>query len=377
MPAYDYLIVGSGLWGATFAFEASKRGMKCLVLEKRNHVGGNIYTCNERGINIHIYGAHIFNTNNRAIWDYIGQFASLNNYVHTVYAIYKGNIYPLPFNLMTIQAVYGQKLNKVISPSEGRLLVQEYAQRDALEPRNLEEYAISLVGRDIYNMLIKGYTKKQWGREVTELPPSIMTRIPFRFTYDNNYYYSTYQGIPIGGYTQIIEKMLVNCDVQLETDFSLEEDKWRACARHIVYTGTIDAFYHYRYGRLEYRSLRFESEEFDDIDDYQGNAVINYTDESIPYTRIIEHKHFEFGRQPFTVITREYPVNYLPEEKSDPYYPINDQKNTALYQRYRQLADEETNVIIGGRLGRYQYTSMEDTLISALDCVKQELNKGE
>lgn len=374
---YDYIIVGSGLWGATFAFEASKHGKKVLVLEKRDHIGGNVYTKEVNGINVHMYGAHIFNTDREDIWKYINQFAQFNNYINHVYAVNNNKLYSMPFNLATLQTIYGDKVGKIITPAIAKQLIMEAQNPDGTSKcNNLEEYAISLVGKDIYNILIKDYTEKQWGKPVSQLPPSIISRIPIRYTYDNNYYRSRYQGIPIGGYTKIIEKMLQGCDVFLNTDYFDSEEKWYQMANTIVYTGMIDKFYKYCFGYLEYRSLRFETELLNEIDDYQGNAVINYTGKDVAYTRIIEHKHFEFGRQPFTIITREYPEDYHPESGSEPFYPINDECNMNIYKKYVDLSKKERNVIFGGRLGTYKYTNMQDTLIDALTCSKKCLEEN-
>lgn len=374
---YDYIIVGSGLWGATFAFEASKHGKKVLVLEKRDHIGGNVYTKQVNGINVHMYGAHIFNTDREDIWKYINQFAQFNNYINHVYAVNNNKLYSMPFNLATIQTIYGDKVGKIITPSIAKQLIIKAQNSDGKSKcNNLEEYAISLVGKDIYNILIKDYTEKQWGKPVSQLPPSIISRIPIRYTYDNNYYRSQYQGIPIGGYTKIIEKMLQSCDVLLNTDYFGNKEKWHQMANTIVYTGMIDKFYNYCFGYLEYRSLRFETEVLNEIDDYQGNAVINYTGKEVAYTRIIEHKHFEFGSQPTTIITREYPEDYHPEGSTEPFYPINDEKNMSIYKKYVDLSKKERNVIFGGRLGTYKYTNMQDTLIDALTCSKKYLEEN-
>jgi len=362
---YDYLIVGSGLFGSVFAHEATKRGKKCLVLEKREHIGGNVYTENIEGINVHKYGAHIFHTSNKEIWDYVNQFAEFNNFINSPVAVYKDEIYNLPFNMNTFSKMWGIK-----TPAEAKKIIEsQIAESGITEPKNLEEQAISLVGRDIYEKLVKGYTEKQWGRDCRELPAFIIKRLPIRFTYDNNYFKDRYQGIPIGGYTKIIEKLLDGCDIKLNTDyFDFIKDN-AEIAQKIIFTGPIDRFYNYCYGELEYRSLRFETEILEE-ENYQGNAVVNYTEREIPYTRIIEHKHFEFGMQPVTVITKEYPAEW--KQGIEPYYTINDERNTNLYLKYRQKADSEKNVIFGGRLGSYQYYDMDKVIESALQTVKKE-----
>jgi len=362
---YDYLIVGSGLFGSVFAHEATKRGKKCLVLEKREHIGGNVYTENIEGINVHKYGAHIFHTSNKEIWDYVNQFAEFNNFINSPVAVYKDEIYNLPFNMNTFSKMWGIK-----TPAEAKKIIEsQIAESGITEPKNLEEQAISLVGRDIYEKLVKGYTEKQWGRDCRELPAFIIKRLPIRFTYDNNYFKDRYQGIPIGGYTKIIEKLLDGCDIKLNTDyFDFIKDN-AEIAQKIIFTGPIDRFYNYCYGELEYRSLRFETEILEE-ENYQGNAVVNYTEREIPYTRIIEHKHFEFGMQPVTVITKEYPAEW--KQGIESYYTINDERNTNLYLKYRQKADSEKNVIFGGRLGSYQYYDMDKVIESALQTVKKE-----
>lgn len=364
---YDYLIVGSGLFGAVFAHEATKKGKKCLVIDKRNALGGNIHTKNVEGIQVHEYGAHIFHTSDKAIWNYMNQFAEFNRYTNSPVARYKDELYNLPFNMNTFNKMWG-----VITPQEAREKIdQQIAQANIKSPRNLEEQAISLVGYDIYEKLVKGYTEKQWGRRADQLPAFIIKRLPVRFTYDNNYFNDLYQGIPIGGYTGLIERMLDGIEVVLNLDFFSERSRLETAAKKIVFTGMIDAFYEYCYGHLEYRSLKFETELLD-IPNYQGNAVVNYTEYEVPYTRIIEHKHFEFGTQPKTVITREYPAAWKPGD--EPYYPVNDEKNNSLYQKYRQLAGQESNVIFGGRLGTYQYFDMHQVVAEALKCVKAELD---
>ena len=356
---YNYLIVGSGLFGSIFAYEANKKGKKCLVIDKRNHVGGNIYTENVEGINVHKYGAHIFHTSNKEVWEYIQQFAVFNRYTNSPIANYKGEIYNMPFNMNTFNKLWG-----VVTPEEAKAKINEQIKESGItEPKNLEEQAISLVGKDIYEKLVKGYTQKQWGKPCNELPSFIIKRLPVRFTYDNNYFNDLYQGIPIGGYTQIIEKMLDGIDVRLNCDFFEHREELSNIAEKIVFTGMIDQYYDYCYGELEYRSLRFE-EELLDTDNYQGNAVVNYNEYEVPYTRIIEHKHFEYGTQDKTVITREYPATW--KKGNEPYYPMNDDKNNALYAKYKALADKENNVIFGGRLGMYKYFDMHHVIAEAL-----------
>lgn len=362
---YDYLVVGSGLFGSIFAYEANKRGKKCLVVEKRNHIGGNIYCENKDGINIHKYGAHIFHTSNKKVWEYINQFAEFNNYINSPVADYKGEIYNLPFNMNTFSKMWGIK-----TPQEAEQIINEQKQIIQHEPQNLEEQAISLVGTDIYTKLIKGYTEKQWGRKCTELPAFIIKRLPVRYTYDNNYFNDRYQGIPIGGYNQIIEKMLEDIDVELNCNFNICFDKDQKIAEKVIYTGPIDEYFNYELGHLEYRGLKFETEKLD-IENYQGVAVMNYTDSRTPYTRIIEHKHFEYGKQPVTHITKEYPQEWKPGEEA--YYPVNDEKNQKLYEKYKKLADKEKNIVFGGRLGEYKYYDMDKVIESALNLVEKEL----
>ncbi|WP_449619705.1 UDP-galactopyranose mutase [Robertmurraya sp. Marseille-Q9965] len=365
---FDYLVVGSGLFGSTFAYEAAKRGKRVKVLEKRNHIGGNIYTEEVEGINVHKYGAHIFHTNDKEIWDYINQFAEFNRYTNSPVANYRQEIYNLPFNMNTFNKLWG-----VITPEEAKAKIEEQRKAANIErPSNLEEQAISLVGTDIYEKLIKGYTEKQWGRKATELPSFIIKRLPVRFTYDNNYFNDRYQGIPIGGYTQIIEKMLSSelIEVELNVDFFTNKEKYLREYPCVIYTGMIDQFYEYKYGELEYRSLRFESFVLEQ-ENYQGNSVVNYTDAETPFTRIIEHKHFEFGNQPKTVITKEYPKTW--EIGDEPYYPVNDDANNEKFRKYRQLAEEQTNVIFGGRLGMYKYYDMHQVIAAALAVTKKEL----
>nr|WP_317438455.1 UDP-galactopyranose mutase [uncultured Enterocloster sp.] len=361
---YDYLIVGSGLFGAVFAHEATKAGKKCLVLERRNHIGGNCYTEDWSGIQVHKYGAHIFRTSNEEIWDYIRQFAKFNHFVNSPIANYNGKIFNMPFNMNTFS-----KMWNIRTPEEAKAIIAEQRKEIVGTPRNLEEQAISLVGRDIYETLVKEYTEKQWGRPCQELPASILRRLPVRYTYDNNYFNDPYQGIPIGGYTQIIEKMFEGCEIRLNIDYNENPEEFKAMADKVLYTGTIDSYFKYCYGPLEYRSLRFEHEELD-TDNYQGVAVVNYTDSKTPYTRIIEHKHFEFGTQPTTVISREYPFEWT--KGIEPYYPINDSKNQECYEKYAELGRRENGVLFGGRLGEYKYYDMQDTILSALKLAKAE-----
>ena len=362
---YDYIVVGSGLFGSVFAHEAKKKGKSVLVLEKREHVGGNIYTYNEDGINIHKYGAHIFHTSIREVWDYMNRFVSFNNYINSPIANYKGEIYNMPFNMNTFSRMWN-----ITTPEEAREIIDEQKKEIAGEIENLEQQAISLVGRDIYEKLVKGYTEKQWGRECTELPPSIIRRLPVRFTYDNNYFNDFYQGIPIGGYTQIIDKLLEGIEVRLNTDFNDDQERWKAMAGRIVYTGCLDEYFKYSLGHLQYRSEKFELERVE-CDNYQGVAVVNYTDRETPWTRIIEHRHFEKTDSPVTWISREYPVDY--KETGEPYYPINDKANTELYAKYRELAKKDSKLILGGRLAQYAYYDMDKTVLAALNLVKDEL----
>lgn len=364
---YDYLIVGAGLFGSTFAYEAAQRGKKVKVIDKRNHIAGNIYTEKINDINVHKYGAHIFHTNDKEIWEYVNQFAEFNRYTNSPVANYNGEIYNLPFNMNTFNKLWG-----VITPEEAKAKIEEQkASVDIVQPKNLEEQAISLIGTDIYEKLIKGYTEKQWGRKATELPNFIIKRLPVRFTYDNNYFNDKYQGIPTGGYTQIVEKMLESelIDVELEKDFFENKEEYLASFPKIVYTGMIDRFFDYQFGTLEYRSLQFENNTLDQ-ENYQGNAVVNYTDAETPYTRIIEHKHFEFGNQPKTVITKEYPCNW--KKGDEPYYPMNDKRNNEMFKKYYDLAAENPNIIFGGRLGMYKYYDMHQVIGAALSVVKQE-----
>lgn len=368
---YDYLVVGAGLFGATFAYEAKKRGKSCLVIDKRSHIAGNIYTRQEDGIHVHVYGAHIFHTSDREIWEYINQFAEFNHYVNSPVAVYKDELYNLPFNMNTFSKMWG-----VRTPEEAKQkIAEQIAELNITEPQNLEEQALSLVGRDVYEKLIKGYTEKQWGRSCRELPAFIIKRLPLRFIYDNNYFNDRFQGIPMGGYTQIVEKMLDGIDVRTGEDFfALKKqgklsDGTEVLYDKVLFTGQIDEYFDSKFGPLEYRSVRFETEKLD-CENYQGNAVVNYTEREVPYTRIIEHKHFEFGTQPVTIISREYSSEWSPGV--EPYYPVNNDRNNALYEKYAALAKEEGNVIFGGRLGQYKYYDMDKVLMAALDCVKEE-----
>ena len=370
---YDYLIVGTGLFGACFAHEMHKAGKSCLLIDKRDHIAGNIYTQESMGIQVHRYGAHIFHTSDRQIWDYVRGFAEFNHYVNSPVAVYKDELYNLPFNMNTFSRLWGIK-----KPAEAKkIIADQIAGLNIREPQNLEEQALSQVGRDVYEKLIKGYTEKQWGRDCKELPSFIIKRVPLRFRYDNNYFNDPYQGIPIGGYTQIVEKMLAGSTVRTGVSYrqfleenasSAQPDTWD----RLLYTGMIDEYFGYQLGTLEYRSLRFETQELPEEDNYQGNAVVNYTEREIPWTRIIEHKHFEFGTQPGTVITKEYPAKWAPGD--EPYYPVNDEKNTAHYEKYQELAGKEKNVLFGGRLGGYRYYDMDKVLRAALDMVEQELS---
>jgi UDP-galactopyranose mutase len=363
---YDYLVVGSGLFGSAFAYEAKKRGKKCLIIDKRDHIGGNIYCENIENINVHKYGAHIFHTSNEKIWKYINQFADFNRYINSPVAIYKDEVYNLPFNMNTFSKMWGVK-----TPQEAMdKITDQISKLNIKEPQNLEEQALSLVGQDVYEKLIKGYTEKQWGRDCKELPSFIIKRLPLRFTYDNNYFNDRFQGIPIGGYTPIIEKMLNGIDVRVKTNYFDFIKSNQGIANKTVFTGSIDEFYGFRLGVLEYRTLRFKSEILD-CSNYQGNAVINYTDREVPYTRIIEHKHFEFGNQPETVITKEYPAEW--KVGDEPYYPINDTKNDLLFAEYKKISKNDSNVIFGGRLGGYKYYDMDKVIEAALEAVETEL----
>ncbi len=359
---YDYLVVGAGLFGAVFAHEAACRGKRCLVIDRRPHIGGNVYTEEIEGIQVHRYGAHIFHTSDQAVWDYVNRFAEFNNYINSPVAVYKDELYNLPFNMNTFS-----KMWNIRTPREAKDIIEKQIEDLAIkEPSNLEEQALSLVGRDVYEKLIKGYTEKQWGRDCRELPAFIIRRLPLRFTYDNNYFNDRYQGIPIGGYTAVVRKLLEGIEVRTGVDFLNDRAKYESLAEKIIYTGMIDEYYGYRLGALEYRSVRFETEVLD-CDNYQGNAVVNYTDKAVPYTRIIEHKHFEFGRQEKTVISKEFSSEWTVGD--EPYYPVNDQKNSELYAKYQELAARESNVIFGGRLGAYKYYDMDKVIRAALDLV--------
>lgn len=361
---FDYLIVGSGLYGAVFAHEMKKRGKKILVIDQREHIGGNIYCENVEGINVHKYGAHIFHTSNKKVWDYIHQFADFNNYINSPIAKYKDEIYNLPFNMNTFSKMWG-----ISKPWEAQEIIKkQIAELNIGEPKNLEEQALSLVGKDVYEKLIKGYTEKQWGRDCRDLPAFIIKRLPLRFTYDNNYFSDRYQGIPIGGYTQIIEKMLDGIEVKLGISYRKVHEAYGEISDKIVYTGMIDEFYDYRLGALEYRTVQFENERYE-MENYQGNAVVNYTERDVPYTRIIEHKHFEFGQQPITIISKEYSKEW--KSGDEPYYPVNDEKNNNLFEEYKNLAQKETNVIFGGRLGNYKYYDMDKVIEAALNKVSE------
>ena len=371
---YDYLIAGAGLFGAVFAHEMHKQGRKVLVVEKRDHIAGNIYTEKVMGINVHRYGAHIFHTSDEEVWNYVNQYARFNHYVNSPVAVYRDELYNLPFNMNTFSRMWNIK-----TPKEAKeIIAKQTGEFAGITPQNLEEQALQLAGRDVYEKLVKGYTEKQWGRDCKDLPAFIIRRLPLRFTYDNNYFNDRFQGIPEGGYTQIVEKLLE--DIPVLTGVSLQEYQTANAPRtadeqdswdRLLYTGMIDEYYHYRLGTLEYRSLRFETEELPEEDNYQGNAVVNYTEREVPYTRIIEHKHFEFQTGEGTVITREYPATW--KKGDEPYYPINDEKNGALYAQYAELAKKEANVLFGGRLGQYKYYDMDKVIRSALDMVKEEL----
>lgn len=362
---YDYLIVGAGLYGAVFAQKAMEAGKTCLVIEKRDHIAGNIYTEAVEGIQVHRYGAHIFHTNNDEVWNYVNRFATFNRYTNSPVANYKGEIYNLPFNMNTFNKMWG-----VITPAKAQAEIErQRAAHYVAEPKNLEEQAINLVGTDIYEKLVKHYTEKQWGRPCTELPAFIIKRLPVRFIYDNNYFNALYQGIPVGGYTAMVEKMLEGAEVRLGVDYLADKASWDAVADKVVYTGPIDAYFGYKLGALAYRSVRFETETLD-MENYQGNAVVNYTDADTPYTRIIEHKHFEFGTQPKTVISREYSAEW--KVGDEPYYPVNDEANGALYQQYKALAEGEKKVLFGGRLGEYKYYDMDKVIEAALAAWKAQ-----
>ena len=365
---YDYLVVGAGLYGAAFAQQMIDAGKTVLVIDKRSHIGGNIYTEEVEGIQVHRYGAHIFHTNDQGVWEYINRFAEFNRYTNSPVANYHGQLYSLPFNMYTFHQMWG-----VVTPQEAKERIRQ--QREAAgitEPKNLEEQAISLVGTDIYEKLIKGYTEKQWGRPCSELPAFIIRRLPVRFTFDNNYFNARFQGIPMGGYTAMVERMLEGIEVQLNVDYLGDREYWNSLADRVIYTGSIDSYFDYCYGHLSYRSVRFETEVLD-TPNYQGNAVVNYTDRETPYTRIIEHKFFEFGTQPKTVISREYSTEWQPG--TEPCYPINDEANTALYEKYRVLAEKEKKTIFGGRLGEYRYYDMDAVLLRALELAEKEKSK--
>ena len=365
MKKYDYVLVGSGLYSGVFAYLAGKKGKKCLVVEKRNHIGGNIYCEEIEGIHVHSYGAHIFHTSNRKVWQFVNELAEFNRYTNSPVANFKGEMYNMPFNMNTFSKMWG-----ISTPAEAKAIIEEQKASVTGEPENLEEQAISLVGTDIYEKLVKGYTEKQWGRDCKELPAFIIKRLPVRFTYDNNYFNDLYQGIPIGGYNVIMEKLLEGCDVETGVDYLENKGYYDGLGEKVVYTGTIDGYYGYQYGKLEYRSLRFETEVVD-TDNYQGVAVVNYTDRETPYTRIIEHKHFEFGTQPKSVVTREYPVDW--SEGMEPYYPVNNERNQELYLKYAALAVKEDQVIFGGRLGEYKYYDMDKVIESAMSRAEKEL----
>lgn len=363
---YDYLIVGSGLFGAVFAHEATKKGKKCLVIDKRSHLGGNVYCEEKEGINVHKYGAHIFHTNDKTIWDYVNSFVEFNRFTNSPLANYQGKLYNLPFNMNTFYQLWG-----VITPEEAKAKIQEQIKDlNITHPKNLEEQALSLVGKDIYYKLIKGYTEKQWGRPATELPAFIIKRLPVRFTYDNNYFKDKYQGIPEGGYNKLIEGLLKGVETKTEVDYFQDREKWNSLATKVVFTGKIDEFYEYKFGKLNYRSLKFDHETLN-VENFQGNAVVNYNEREVPYTRIIEHKHFEFGNQKKTVITKEYPQEW--DESKEPYYPVNDTKNGELFKKYKNLAVQESHVIFGGRLAEYRYYDMHQVIGSALKRVRTEL----
>lgn len=363
---YDYLIVGAGLFGSVFAREAMDKGKTCLVIDRRDHIGGNIYTEEMEGIQVHRYGAHIFHTSDRKIWNYINRFTEFNHYINSPIAVYKNELYNLPFNMNTFS-----KMWNIRTPQEAKQIISEQIRNlNITNPVNLEEQALSLVGTDVYEKLVKGYTEKQWGRSCKDLPAFIIRRLPLRFTYDNNYFNDRYQGIPMEGYTAVIEKLLKGADIRTGTDFLKERKAYDKIAGKVVFTGMIDEYYEYRLGALAYRSVRFETEVLD-CDNYQGNAVVNYTDREIPYTRIIEHKHFAFGQQKKTVISREYSSEW--KVGDEPYYPVNDADNSKLYEEYRKLAEKEENVIFGGRLGSYRYYDMDQVIGSALEAAKREL----
>lgn len=365
---YDYIIVGAGLYGAVFAHEATKAGKSCLVIDRRDHIGGNVYTESIEDINVHRYGAHIFHTSDQEVWDYVNQFATFNNYINAPVANYKGELYNLPFNMNTFNKMWG-----VITPQQAKeKIAQQIVEAGIVEPKNLEEQAISLVGTDIYEKLVRDYTQKQWGRPCHELPAFIIKRLPVRFIYDNNYFNDRYQGIPEGGYTAMVEKLLEGCEVRLNTDYLADKEKFDAMGERVIFTGCIDEYFGYCYGPLKYRAVRFETEVLD-CDNFQGNAVVNYTDADTPYTRIIEHKHFEFGRQPKTVISREYSAEWQVGEEA--YYPVNNEETKELYERYRSKAEQEKKMLFGGRLGEFRYYDMDKVIRSALDAVRGELDR--
>lgn len=371
---YDYLVVGAGLYGAVFAHEAKKRGKSVLIIDKRSNIAGNVYTENIENINVHIYGAHIFHTNNKVVWEYVNKFAEFNRFTNSPVANYKGELYSLPFNMYTFNKMWG-----VVTPEEAAEKIEEQKKEAGItEPQNLEEQAISLVGKDIYEKLVKGYTEKQWGRTCDQLPAFIIKRLPVRLTFDNNYFNALYQGIPVGGYTAMVQNMLEGIEVHLNQDYLKDKEKYDALAEKVIYTGAIDAYFDYKLGALEYRSVRFETEILDKPN-FQGNAAVNYTDAETPWTRIIEHKWFEFGKDaegndlPKTVISREYSSEW--KKGDEPYYPVNDEKNGALYEEYKKLAEKEKNVIFGGRLGEYKYYDMDAVIASALDMCEKELGE--
>ena len=367
MKKYDYLVVGAGLFGAVFARQAADAGKRVLVIDKRPHIGGNVYTEEVEGIHVHVYGAHIFHTSDRTVWDYVNRFAEFNRFTNSPVANYKGELYSLPFNMYTFNKMWG-----VVTPEEAAAKIEEQRRQAGItEPKNLEEQAISLVGTDIYEKLVKGYTEKQWGRPCTELPAFIIKRLPVRLTFDNNYFNALYQGIPMGGYTKMVERMLQGIEVRLGVDYLEQKEQMDALAEKVLYTGPVDAYFGFRLGTLEYRSVRFETEVLD-MPNFQGNAAVNYTDRETPWTRIIEHKWFEFGTQPKTVISREFSSEWKPGD--EPYYPVNDERNGALYLRYKALAELEERVIFGGRLGEYKYYDMDAVIASALSCARRELN---
>ena len=366
MKQYDYLVVGAGLYGAVFAQQAKQNGKKVLVIDRRSHIAGNVYTEKIEDINVHKYGAHIFHTNNKEVWEYVNRFADFNRFTNSPVANYKGELYSLPFNMYTFNKMWG-----VVTPEEAAAKIEEQRKEAGIdEPQNLEEQAISLVGRDIFEKLVKGYTEKQWGRDCKDLPAFIIKRLPVRFTFDNNYFNALYQGIPIGGYTAMVERMLEGIEVRLDTDYLENREEWNAMAEKVIYTGAIDEYFGYQLGALEYRSVRFETEVLD-MPNYQGNAAVNYTDRETPWTRIIEHKWFEFGTQPKTVISREYSSEW--KLGDEPYYPVNDKKNEQMYKQYKELAEKESQVVFGGRLGEYKYYDMDTVIASALDMCKKEL----